>query len=102
MAKYYTLLVTYICMWIHLSKVEVVKDRKKEKKNYITQFNYNFVPVRATTTGKTFVSFFCLSNYFHLAKFTRKKLRSFFAKTGDLLRNYSILGQSPEYVYPPE
>ena len=78
-----------------LPKIEVVKDRKrkKERKNYITQFNYNFVPVRATTTGKTFVSFFCLSNYFHLAKFTRKKLRSFFAKTGDLLGNYSIAEQ---------
>ena len=79
-----------------LPKIEVVTEvrQKKERiKNYITQFNYNFVPVRATTTGKTFVSFFCLSNYFHLAKFTRKKLRSFFAKTGDLLGNYLIPGQ---------
>ena len=82
--------------WKSFPKIEVVTEvrQKKERiKNYITQFNYNFVPVRATTTGKTFVSFFCLSNYFHLAKFTRKKLRSFFAKTGDLLGNYLIPGQ---------
>ena len=67
-----------------LPKIEVVRNRskteekrKEKKKNYITQFNYNFVPVRAATTGKTFVSFFCLSNYFHLAKFTRKNYVAF-------------------------